>query len=244
MSSNTDLTFPPLFTGLGVEPTIEPFAKACAEAAIGCDSGLIVHSVSLDRLAAAVVFAPEVPLGDAMAMLPLCELGFQNALGALAPPEVAVHVGWLGEVFVNGARCGRFQCDASTYNDDSVPDWLVIGFELPLLPGETEREQGHNPNDTTLFEEGCADVDALRLLESWSRHTLTWLNRWNDEGNAPLHRDWSGILRDVGEDIEISLPMGNFAGTFVGLDDKFGMLLRDGSSTHLLPLSQLLTGAK
>ena len=79
--------FPPLLTGAQAE---DPFAQACAEARQGCDAGLVLYNLGPSVLQAAIVFAPEVPLAQAMAMLPLCAVGFQNALGALAPPEVAV----------------------------------------------------------------------------------------------------------------------------------------------------------
>ena len=89
-------TFPPLLTGIAVTGRVEPFDRARALAALGCDAGTVVHNVTADRLAAALVLAPEVPLSRAMAMLPACGLGFQNALGALGPPEVAVHLDWAG----------------------------------------------------------------------------------------------------------------------------------------------------
>ena len=99
-------SFPPLLRGEQVGGATDPFDKARALAALGCDGGTVVYNPQVDRLRAAMVFAPEVPLEQAMTMLPVCGVGFQNALGALAPPEVAVHLDWDGAIFVNGARCG------------------------------------------------------------------------------------------------------------------------------------------
>ena len=98
-------TFPPLLSGLAASG--DPFDAAIAQAALGCDAGLVIYNLAADALRAAIVFAPEVPLDDAIAMLPACGIGFQNALGALAPPEVAVHLHWHGGIRVNGATCGR-----------------------------------------------------------------------------------------------------------------------------------------
>ena len=64
-------SFPPLFTGQAVTGQIDPFDKACVEAVKGCDSGLVVHNVSHDSIRAAIVVAPDVPLEDAMVMLPM-----------------------------------------------------------------------------------------------------------------------------------------------------------------------------
>lgn len=226
--------FPPLFSGLAVEGQIDPFEKACVEAARGCDAGLVVHNLSANTLQAAIVFAPEVPLIEAMAMLPLCGVGFQNALGALAPPEVAVHLDWNGGLRINGASCGRLRAATATEEAQSEPDWLVIGLVLPLWP-ETDNP-GETPDQTALYAEGCVDVNATDLLEAWVKHTLVGINRWLDEGGKSLHAEWRALAHEIGEETEQNA----IKGTFMGLDENFGMLLRDAETTHLIPLTQVL----
>ena len=229
-------SFPPLFAGLAVEGQIDPFDKACSEAMRGCDAGLVVHNLSANTLRAALVFAPDVALKDAMAMLPLCGVGFQNALGALAPPEVAVHLKWDGGLLINGAVCGRFRVAASSDDPEKDPNWIVVGLELPLWPESDD--PGDTPDQTNLYSEGCADVNAVSLLESWVKHTLVGINTWTDEGATSLHRDWRGLAHGIGEDIS----MNNMSGTFLGIDERFGMLLRDADTTNLIPLTHLLEG--
>ena len=223
--------FPPLLTGHPVQGGEDPFERAQAMAALGCDGGTVVYNIQADRLRVAIVFAPEVVLRDAMAMVPLCAVGFQNALGALAPPEVAVHLGWDGLICVNGAKCGMFRVAASDADPEAEPDWLIVGWDLALL--QTSQAPGENPDVTALYDEGCADVSATQLVESWSRHIMTWLNRWQEDGNAPVHSEWLGLLRGVGEPIEGQ-------GVFLGTDERFGMLIRDKDETHLRPLTKLL----
>lgn len=227
-------TFPPLLGGVAVAPGDDPFEKACAMAALGCDGGTVVYDVRADRLRMAAVFAPEVALEQAMAMLPVCGIGLQNALGALAPPEVAVHLTWDGVIRVNGARCGTMQVAASTGLPDDVPDWLVVGIEIAMI--QTESDPGANPDITALYDEGCAELDPGDLLESWARHMLVWINRWDEDGNAPVHGEWMGLLSGVGETVE----RGGHSGTFLGVDDRFGMLIRDARTTHLIPMSTLV----
>jgi len=230
---NTDaLSFPPLMWGEAANG--DAFDHACQRATLGCDAGLITYNLGAAQMQAALVFAPEVPLSQAMAMLPLCGVGFQNALGALAPPEVAVHLNWAGGILVNGAFCGRFRALASGSDPKAVPDWLVIGFTLPLFPANDR--PGDTPDQTALFSEGCADVDPAALLEAWARHTLNWINRWEDDGTRPLHDEWRGLAHGVGE----PATQGGLSGTFLGVDEAFGMLLRDDETTHLIPITSLL----
>ncbi|MEW9919197.1 DUF4444 domain-containing protein [Marimonas sp. MJW-29] len=229
----TEPTFPPLMSGLAVTGSADPFETACNRAIVGCDAGLVVYNTAADRLSAALVLTPDVPLAKAVAMLPLCAIGLQNALGALAPPEVAVHLEWEGGIRLNGGRCGSFRMAASDNTPEVEPRWLVVGFFLPLL---ILGEGGDRPDETALFEEGCADVDPVRLLESWARHTLNWIARWEEGGNKPLHAEWRGLAHGIGEVIEVQ----GHSGVFLGIDEDFGMLLRDETSTRSLPLTLLL----
>ena len=46
----------------------------------------------------------------------------------------------------------------------------------------------------------------------------------------------------MGEEIALDRPDGEMHGTFVGVDERFGMLLRQGGDTRLLPLTGLPRG--
>ncbi|MFZ5961964.1 DUF4444 domain-containing protein [Thalassococcus sp. BH17M4-6] len=224
--------FPPLLQGRHTAGQV-PFIAACAAARDGCDAGLILYDASAD-LAAAMVLAPEVPLAKAAAMLPLAEVGLQNALGALAPPELPVQMDWTGGIRVNAGLCGHFRIAAAPTDPDRVPDWLVVGFDLRFLPGPDA--PGSTPDTTALYAEGCGDLAPADLLEAWARHTLAWLHRWEEEGMAPLHREWSGIVIGIGQPITVA----GARGTFLGLDEHLGLLLKTQGTTRAIPLHALL----
>lgn len=226
-------SFPPLFTGQNADGG-DPFALAIQAAEAGCDAGLVVYELAPDRLRAAIVFAPEVTLSEAAVMLPLCAVGLQNAIGALGPPEVGVYLGWDGTVYVNGGRCGGLRIAASG-TPEAEPDWLVVDLTLTLWPDSDET--GLTPDQTALYAEGCAEIDAVSLIEAWVRHTLVGINTWLDSGTAQLHREWQGLAH--GLDGEITFA--GRTGTFIGLDDHLGLLLKSGDKTMLVPLTDILT---
>lgn len=229
----TEPQFPPLFSGQDAAGG-DPFALACAAAEDGCDAGLVIYDLAPHTLRAAVVFAPEVPLSDAVVILPICGVGFQNALGALGPPEVAVHLGWDGGIYVNGGRCGSLRI-AAPGPPDQEPDWLVVDLTLALWPAS--EDAGLTPDQTALYAEGCAEVDAVALLEAWMRHTLVGINAWADDGPARLHREWAGLAHGLSGDITV----GTRTGTYVGLDEALGLLLKIDGKTVLIPLTENLT---
>ncbi len=230
----TQPSFPPLFCGLDANGA-DPFALACAQARAVCDAGLVTYDLAHDRLRAAIVFAPEVPLRDAASMLPLCGVGFQHALGTLAPPEVAVHLGWDGKVYLNGGYCGDLRIAASEHDPVTVPAWLVIGLSLDLWP--PSEDTGLTPDATALYAEGCGEVDPVTLLEAWVRHTLVGLNDWADGGATQLHRTWLGLAHGV----DTEMTVAGRHGTFIGLDENLGLLLKSQGESSLIPLTALLT---
>ncbi len=220
--------FPPLLSGHEVPTGDCPFAHAVTMAREGCDAGNVTYARGQDTLRAAIVFAPEVTLARAAMMMPVCGIGFQNALGALAPPEVAVHLQWNGTIRINGAPAGRLRMAAEPADPAQVPDWLVVGLEVSIFAPE---ERTHER--TALMLEGCGDVEPAHLLEAWARHSLLWINRWEEDGNPPIVREWRGLAHGIGEAIE-------GRGTFSGLDEDFSMVLRDDTGTKLVPLTDLL----
>lgn len=236
---NAAPSFPPLLKGLATGPA-NPFTVAIAEAERGVDSGLLTWSLSPERLRAAIVLVPEMPLEQAMAAFCACGVGLQNAMGAHAPPETAVHLDWTGGIRLNGGHAGGLRIAASSRDPAVEPAWMVVGLELTLRLPDT-LEPGETPDWTALSQEGCAEIDPLLLLEAWSRHSMLWLMGLDDqEGRAKLHREWEGLAWMRGQ--EISLPMDgtHISGLFLGVDENFGMLLKLGEKTHLIRLSKLL----
>ncbi|MDX8348447.1 biotin/lipoate--protein ligase family protein [Cognatiyoonia sp. IB215446] len=218
-------SFPPLMTG---QATVDdPTDVAAQMAAVGCDAGTIVHNLGTDDLRAAMIFAPDIPLADAMIMLPICGIGFQNALGAIAPPEIAVLLEWDGTIRVNDAVCGALSVKSSSPQKDNVPDWLIVGLQVSIR--NSTQNPGDTPDVTTLYEEGCGDLGAAQLLEGWARHTLVWINRWTDDGPRPIHAEYEGLLHRGDDEI--------------GVDERFGLLRKSCETTTLTPLTALLEQA-
>ena len=235
-------TFPPLLRGEPVPRGADPFAKACVASVAGVDAGTVFWSSGTDMMDAALVLAPEQPLRDAMAMVLAVANGLGDAIGALGPPETAVTWDWPDTLRINRAYAGRFRADASTRDPGAVPDWLVIGASVQIdgTPPGAGNEPGDRPDLTTLIEEGCLDLDRTRLIESWSRHTLTWINRWGDDGIRPLHDAWVGRIEGRGETVRNVLREPDNSGLFMGLDEHGGMILKTGAESRIIPLSDML----
>lgn len=225
------IEFPPLLTGLAVAG--DPFGVAVRSAA-EAEPGSVFYLPAEDRLEAAVLLAPETALADAITVCFAVSLGLNDAIGALAPPEVAFHLEWPGAFRVNGASCGGMRVQASTSVPDEEPDWLVIGLDVPVHV-TTAQEPGAMPDRTSLHAEGCGEISGPALTEAWARHMMNWLHIWLTDGFQPLHVHWSTRAYRLGETVVAPEP-----GTFVGLDERGGMILKDDAGARILPLTCLL----
>jgi len=231
--------FPPLLTGVAVPAGVDPFDHAVAEARAGrAEMGHLYWSPDHGALRAAVVFEPEITLVEAAPIVFAVATGLNDCIGALAPPEVGMQHVWPDGVKINGATCGGFRVQASSWDSAAVPDWLIVGLILPLAA--TIVDPGNRPDITSLAEEGCGHLGRVHLLESWSRHMLVWVNRWEDDGFRPIFEAWLGRADGRGGEVTIQTPDGPVGGAFLGLDDHGGLLLKAETGPRTLPLLPIL----
>jgi len=200
----------------------EPRAAAIEAATAGCDGGLICWRGG-DALDVAIVLAPEVPLAQAAQMLPLTALALRDALGAIGPPELPIHLTWDGRIMINGAEAGRATLLAPGADPDAVPDWLVSHVYIAFMPVDA-------PDRTALWSEGAGDITPDELVEAWGRNLMYRLSVWEDDRAKSLHADLTGCSWEKEAKDE----------TFVGYDEGLGRLRRDGSSVTLDPLTDLM----
>jgi len=226
----TDPTFPPLLTGEKVSKDVDPFIKAVGASMMGCDPGTVFYAEDSETLRAAITLAPELALKDSISVIHALMLSLADSIGALGPPELAVHFVWPCQFKVNAARCGELRFKASTTDPDSVPDWLVVGLTVPFVRPESI-EPGSDPSQTWLHEEGCVELTVPQVIESWSRHSLVWLNSFEERGYQAIQDHWRAKCDSIGSDVVYPNE-----GTFVGTDGNGSLLLkRDGiTSIHHL----------
>jgi biotin-(acetyl-CoA carboxylase) ligase len=114
-----------------------------------------------------------------------------DALGALIPPIIPVAFGWPDRIVVNGAPAGGIRLLAApTMSGNDVPDWMVAGVTIAFAPPSGDTDPGRAPHRTALALEGCGELTVPDFLESFARHFLLWMNRWQDDGFAPVRLAW------------------------------------------------------
>ncbi|MGI9424021.1 MAG: biotin/lipoate--protein ligase family protein [Hyphomicrobiaceae bacterium] len=175
----------------------------------------------------AIILEPDVSLAKASQLLPMTMVAVGDCVGALTPPQVGVLFRWPCHILINAAAAGRVRLVAGTGDPSAVPRWLVVGVELRLRHQAGALEPGHDREHTSLAEEGCEELTNIELVESCSRHFLTWLNIWQDDGFRSVHDSW--LNRADGRQEAIAVEGIEHPVTVTGLDEDGNLLVKDRS---------------
>lgn len=229
--------FPPLLSGRRIiegQAALKGAVDGARNRSLG--AGDVLWDDNPARVELAIVLEPDVPLIKAVQMLPLAMAAAGDCIGVLSPPQVGVMFRWPGGLLVNGALAGSITLVSDDCGSGAVPDWMVIGIDVRLRHDADGVEPGHHRDITSLAEEGCDELTNVQLIESYTRHFLTWLNLWQDDGFRAVH---GGFLERLeGQDDPVVLDTaeaGDGPVLVVGLDEDGNLLIRkhDGTTSAL-----------
>ncbi len=241
-ASELELSLPSIYRPLALTPPSDPFDEACALATAQGEPGTFLWARREDRAQCAVLLAPDRPAASALLVAYVALLGLRDALGAVAPPAIPATFGWPDRLLVNEALAGgiRVRLPPVKY-PDGVPDWLAVGLDVLIAGDPEDSAPGRHVDRTSLYEEGCGEVTATALLESFSRYFLNWINRWQDDGFAPVKAAWLARVEDYEEEVEFRLDGRRHTGKLVGIDDSGDLVLEQAGKRSRLGLAAALS---
>lgn len=215
-NENDPPLLPPILTPIPVVNGIDVFAKAIAVAGKS-ETGTVLYSENPEYVEVAIILSPEIPKIKCNQMLYIMMVASGDAIGALAPPEVAVTYAFPGFIFLNRGEAGLVKVEIAPSNDDqSIPDWMVVGLKLRLNNNIEINENEINADVTSLADEGGGYVSRTRAIESLSRHFLAWISQWEDEGFKPVTEVWNKRREETKV---VTLKSGQEV-SWVGLDEN------------------------
>jgi biotin-(acetyl-CoA carboxylase) ligase len=195
------LDLPPLFRPLVLREVGDAYAHATANAgALG--AGALVYVGRLNLAEFAVVLEPEQPLDRARLAFYVAMVALADTLAALAPPEKPIAIDWPDAIRIDGGLVGGGRLGwPPAAGEDAVPDWLVFGAAIRIV-SISEKGPGLYPLATALEDEGFGEIGGERVIETFARHLMAAIDRWQDGGFSPLIRDYAARL-DKEAEIEI-----------------------------------------
>ena len=170
-----------------------------------------LHASTLVRLRPGDPPAPTLAL---VAAVVLHEVACAFAGGA------EIEIKWPNDLLVAGAKLSGILLERLT-------DAVVVGFGVNLAdhPDETARP-------ATSFAALGAAPDPAQFLEALAASFARWLERWRNEGLAPIRARWLAAAHPPGTALSTHTASGAWVeGLFDGLDESGALRLRlaDGS---------------
>lgn len=156
--------------------------------------------------------APQLALVAAIA-------AWESAQGAV--PGRRIEIKWPNDLMADGAKLAGMLLERQG-------DAVIVGIGMnivhaPVLPDRRA---------TSLAELGAgADTDAATIAQELAERFAAWLQRWRDEGLAPVAQAWLAAAHPVGTPLRVVCPDGaTWQGGFDGLtpDGALILALADG----------------
>jgi biotin-(acetyl-CoA carboxylase) ligase len=203
--SSQDILLPPAYRLVTLREVGDAFAHAKANA-VSEGAGTLVFVGRFDLVEFAVVLEPDEPLREARRAFYAGMTALMDALAVNAPPEKPMNIDWPDTIRVDAGLVGGGRLAwPDNANENEPPEWLVFGAMIRTV-SMLEGEAGLRPLSSALDEEGFSDVTAGELVEAFSRHFMSAIDTWQEQGFATIAREYlsylppeKGVRRDIDE---------------------------------------------
>ncbi len=186
-----------------------------------------------------LVLRPDCTPAEAAQLSFVAGLALGEAFGIIAPPMIEVTYKWPNDLLLNGRKAAGILLESRSTPEGAL-DFLILGLgaNLEHFPEDTDFPA------TSLRFEGADEFAVVALLEAFGRTFMSWVNRWLEEGFAPVRRAWLHHAHGLGEEIEVRLPRETLKGTFKDLDERGVLVLElPGGETREISAGDVFFGA-
>ncbi len=175
------LYLPPVFSWVAPPPGRAVHDFAC-DIAPSLGAGTLSSRSGEAVLEIAVVLEPDEPLRQGRRAILTCMSALADAVGACAPPEMPVTLGWPDIIAFDGARIGGGRLGwPEGCAEEEVPDWLVFSAML-IASKKHAGDPGLTPGSTALDEEGFEPGAADGIVEAFARYLLLGFDAQDEHG--------------------------------------------------------------
>jgi BirA family biotin operon repressor/biotin-[acetyl-CoA-carboxylase] ligase len=219
-------------------------AEAGRLAQAGADEGTLVwtqeQSAALDRfgqllpsprgnLYICLVLRPECPLAVAQQLVLVATIGLGLTIAEAAPPMTDLRYQWPNSVLLNNAETGIITFVPGPENAGQV-EWLLLGVTAHV---------NHVPvaldvYSTSLQAEGVERLSAVEVLQGFSRHFLSGINRWDEAGFAQTRKSFMHRMEGLGKVKEVRVKNETIIGKLIEMDEQGALVLEAETGTRRL----------
>jgi len=232
---------PPLYRTVPLAADADAAMEAVRAAAAGADPATLFWADRSDRAQCAVTLSPDGALRSAAQMLHVGMTALGDALGAVLPPLVIVSFRLPTTILLNDAVLGGLRiCAPAGCGPEDVPDWLVLAIDIGVSRFAEGSDAAIDLSLTTFEDEGCMGITAGEVSGAFARYLLTWIDRWQKDGFAPVRTGWTAHARVQDQEIVLRVGGSDVAGRFLGLSDAGGVLLQTAEGKQAITAVDLI----
>lgn len=168
------------------------------------------------NLHCALIIEPDYDKLAAQQLLYIATVSAGTAIADAVSAMTGLRWRWPGKLFVNDLKSGMVQISAPEEKADPYP-WLVLGVSINVAehPPNPEPERFNS-----IHASGTPEATVEELLEGFSRHFLSWINRWAEQGFDPVRRAWTLRADGIGEPATLRIGGKELKGKLMGINER------------------------
>lgn len=219
--------------------------EACRHADAGADEGRVIHAAAQSAasgrcgqpwlsvpggLYAAVILRPEQALEQAAQLSLVAAVSLAAAIADHVEPLTELHLGWPNDLLLRQAKVGTVQLRWRA--DGDALRWMVLGTYVNVAQAPASL----GLDAACLREEGESVSNAADLLGSFARHFLVWIDRWANEGFAPVRKAWLQRAAGIGAPCVLRAGDRSVTGQVRNVADDGALLLEQTDGVESISL--------
>jgi BirA family biotin operon repressor/biotin-[acetyl-CoA-carboxylase] ligase len=173
------------------------------------------------NLHCAIVLRLDEPMAVAVQVNYVAAVSLATAIAGLVTPMTELRYRWPNDVLLNNLKVAGILLDPCVVNNGNV-ECLVLGINVNVKTHPNDLDD----NAANMHADGFSKSTDAELLESFSRHFLSWINRWAEEGFGPIAKAWIQRANGVGQPIQLQLAKEIVNGEFVELDSEGALVVK------------------
>jgi BirA family biotin operon repressor/biotin-[acetyl-CoA-carboxylase] ligase len=170
-----------------------------------------------------LVRRPAAPASRAPQLGFVAAVALGDALDRLAGPGLPLRFKWPNDLLAGGQKLAGILLESEMAAGGAL-DFVIIGVGVNLASAPRDLEHPA----TSLTDQGFPGITPGALLEAFAADFARWVERWREDGFAPLRAAWLRRASGIGEAIRVRLERLTLDGRFLDLDDD-GALVLEGS---------------
>ncbi len=175
------------------------------------------------NLFVSILLAPEELLAQIPQISFIASLAAAQSVAPLLPQGTEPRCKWPNDLLLNGKKLGGILLESfETIEADGPKRWVIVGLGLNVehCPSDIERPA------TYLKEAGVEIVSAKIVLSRFIHHFIDNYGLWQQQGFAPIRKEWLKYCEGLGREVKVSLPQETIYGVFDSLDTQGNLKLK------------------